>query len=70
MTNKLSKTAKRKKWAGYMRQYLASHPEQVRKKAERHQARKAKKKAAKLIHSAASEASSPSARKVSTLNDI
>jgi hypothetical protein len=60
---KLSKKEQRRKWAEHQAAYLAAHPEQVRKKARR---AKARRKAAKLIHSAAIEASSQSGQKVST----
>jgi hypothetical protein len=46
--------------------WLAANPEQVQKKLDRAKARRAKKRAAKLIHSAASEVSSQSGQKVST----
>jgi hypothetical protein len=63
---KRSKKEQRKKWAEHQAVYLATHPEQVWKKALRSKARRAKEKAAKVIDSAASEASSLPAKKVST----
>jgi len=68
---KLSKKAQRKKWADHQREYMAHHPEQKRKKADRTRARRAKarrakKRAAKLIHLAAIGERSQTGKKVST----
>ncbi len=63
---KLSKKELRRKRADYQAAYLAAHPEQRKKKTLRTKARRAKSKAAKLIDSAASKASSLPAKKVST----
>ena len=60
---KLSKKEQRRKWAGRQAAYLAAHPEQVQKKAQR---AKVRRKAAKLIHSAAIGESSQTGKKVST----
>jgi Lon protease-like protein len=63
---KLSKEEKRRRHAEYQAAWLKANPEQKRKKTLRQKARRAKKRAAKLIHLAAISKSSQSGQKVST----
>jgi hypothetical protein len=68
--HKLTKRERRRKHADQQAAWLAANPEQKRKKTLRQKARRAKKRAAKLIHSAAIGETPQSGQKVSTLDEI